>query len=114
MKSSVCPTLVIALFAIALAAAAQPNGMAEMGKTSGAPLKGAGPARLFAGLGRVDFKVSTMSPRAQKYFDQGLAFNYGFNHDQAELSFIEAARLDPGIAMAYWGQALVLGPNYNI
>jgi tetratricopeptide (TPR) repeat protein len=114
MKSSVCPTLVIALLAIAVAAAAQPNGTERMGKTSGAPVKTTGPARLYSGLGQVDFKVSTRSPRAQKYFDQGLAFDYGFNHDQAELSFIEAARLDPRMAMAYWGQALVLGPNYNI
>ena len=48
------------------------------------------------------------------YFDQGLAFTYGFNHDEAERSFEQAAQIDPKIAIAYWGIALVLGPNYNL
>ncbi len=39
---------------------------------------------------------------------------YGFNHAEAERSFREAARLDPDCAMAYWGMALVLGPNINM
>jgi tetratricopeptide (TPR) repeat protein len=51
---------------------------------------------------------------AQKYFDQGLAFDYGFNHDEAYQSFAAAAALDPNMAMANWGIALVLGPNYNL
>ena len=55
-----------------------------------------------------------ISPLAQKYFDQGLAFTYGFNHDEAERSFEQAAQIDPKLAMAYWGIALVLGPNYNL
>ena len=38
---------------------------------------------------------------------------YGFNHAEAGRAFAEAARLDPSCAMAYWGQALVLGPNIN-
>ncbi len=114
MKPSACAAIVIAVLAIAVAAAAQPNGMAQMGKATGAPVKATGEPMLFAGLGRVHHTVSTKSPQVQKYFDQGLAFDYGFNHDEAELSFGEAARLDPGMAMAYWGTALVLGPNYNI
>ncbi len=48
---------------------------------------------------------------AQKYFDQGLAFDYGFNHDEAYQSFAAAAALDPKLAMANWGIALVLGPQ---
>jgi tetratricopeptide (TPR) repeat protein len=68
----------------------------------------------YAGMGVVNHPVTTKSPRAQKYFDQGLAFAYGFNHDEAELSFGQAARIDPRMAMAYWGTALVLGPNYNL
>ena len=47
-------------------------------------------------------------------FDQGLAFLYGFNHEEAGLSFEQAARIDQHMAMAYWGIALVLGPNYNL
>jgi tetratricopeptide (TPR) repeat protein len=69
---------------------------------------------LFQGLGFVHHPVSTKSPLAQRYFDQGLAFAYGFNHDEAERSFVQAAKLDTNLAMAYWGIALVLGPNYNL
>ena len=69
---------------------------------------------LFHGLGSVHHPVSTKSPLAQQYFDQGLAFAYGFNHDEAERSFMQAAKLDHNLAMAYWGIALVLGPNYNL
>jgi tetratricopeptide (TPR) repeat protein len=50
---------------------------------------------------------------AQRFFDQGLVLAYGFNHAEAVRSFQEAARIDPDCAMAYWGHALVLGPNIN-
>ena len=69
----------------------------------------AGEVPLYSGLGAVHHPVTTSSPLAQKYFDQGLAFTYGFNHDEAELSFEQAAKLDPKMAMAPWGTALVLG-----
>jgi tetratricopeptide (TPR) repeat protein len=69
---------------------------------------------LYRGLGDVSHPVTTSSPLAQKYFDQGLAFTYGFNHYEAERSFEQAALLDPKMPMAYWGVALVLGPNYNM
>ena len=72
------------------------------------------PEPLFVGLGNVHHPVTTKSELAQKYFDQGLAFNYGFNHDEAYQSFAAAAALDPAMAMADWGIALVLGPNYNL
>src|SRR5208282_2389205 len=74
----------------------------------------AGEVPLYSGLGAVHHPVTTSSPLAPKYFDQGLAFTYGFNHDEAELSFEQAAKLDPKMAMAPWGIALVLGPNYNL
>lgn len=69
---------------------------------------------LFEGLGTLHHKVTTKVPAAQKYFDQGLRLAYAFNHDEAGRSFKEAARLDPTCAMAWWGQALVLGPNINL
>lgn len=69
---------------------------------------------LYPGLGPVHHPVTTASPLAQRYFDQGLAFTYGFNHDEAERSFEQAAQIDPKMAIAYWGVALVLGPNYNL
>ncbi|WP_051189710.1 hypothetical protein [Daejeonella oryzae] len=68
---------------------------------------------LFTGLGNYHFKVSTKNQLAQKYFNQGLALYYGFNHAEAYRSFYEASKLDPECAMAFWGQALSLGPNIN-
>jgi len=65
-------------------------------------------------LGTHAFPVSTRKPRAQQFVNQGLRLSYGFNHAEAGRAFREAARLDPGLAMAYWGEALVLGPNINV
>lgn len=64
-------------------------------------------------LGSHTFPVSTRNRLAQTYMNQGLNLSYAFNHAEAGRSFHEAARLDPSLAMAYWGQALVLGPNIN-
>ena len=72
------------------------------------------PAKLVSGLGNVHHPVSTANPEAQKFFDQGLAYIYAFNHDEAVRSFERAAELDPDLAMAWWGKALSLGPNINL
>jgi tetratricopeptide (TPR) repeat protein len=64
-------------------------------------------------FGTHTFPVTTRSAQAQLFIKQGLNLSYGFNHAEAGRAFREAARLDPGCAMAYWGQALVLGPNIN-
>jgi tetratricopeptide (TPR) repeat protein len=69
---------------------------------------------LFDDLGSHHHVVSTTNEMAQKYFDQGLRLIFGFNHDEAERAFREAARLDPNLAMAWWGVAYTLGPNYNL
>jgi hypothetical protein len=69
---------------------------------------------MFEGLGTYSRRITTSSPDAQRYFDQGLAFLFAFNHDEATRSFREAARLDPNCAMADWGIALANGPNINI
>jgi len=66
------------------------------------------------GFGHVHHPVRSASPEAQRLFEQALALDYGFNHKQAELCFRQAAELDPKMAMAYWGIALVLGTNYNL
>ena len=65
-------------------------------------------------LGNHQFPVTTDSARAQLFINQGIMLTYGFNHAEASRSFREAARLDPNCAMAYWGMALVLGPNINM
>ena len=64
-------------------------------------------------LGVHVFPVTTRSAKAQLFVNQGMNLAYGFNHAEAGRAFAEAARLDPQCAMAYWGQALVLGPNIN-
>jgi hypothetical protein len=71
------------------------------------------PATLVTGLGHLHHPVSTRNPEAQQFFDQGLRFIYAFNHDEAARSFERSAELDPKLAIAYWGIAEAVGPNYN-
>jgi tetratricopeptide (TPR) repeat protein len=71
------------------------------------------PATLMPGLGNAHHPVSTSNPEAQQFFDQGLRLIYDFNHDEAARSFQRAADLDPKLAIAYWGIAEAVGPNYN-
>jgi len=71
------------------------------------------PATLMEGYGNLHHPVSTQNAQAQKFFDQGLRLIYAFNHDEAARSFQRAADLDPKLAMAYWGVAEAVGPNYN-
>jgi len=68
---------------------------------------------LIEGLGTRRFAISSGDATARRYFDQGMALAYGFNHRAAMLSFKEAQHHDPSCAMCYWGEALVLGPNIN-
>jgi tetratricopeptide (TPR) repeat protein len=68
---------------------------------------------LLPGLGTLSYPVTTSNPLAQRYFDQGLRLAYAFNHAEARRAFREAQALDPGCALCFWGEALVLGPNIN-
>lgn len=72
-----------------------------------------GTPQLFPDLGPYTRPITTDSKKAQRYFDQGLKFIYGFNHDEAVRSFTRATELDPRSAMAWWGIAYAQGPNYN-
>jgi len=65
------------------------------------------------GWGQYAYRISTDNDSAQYYFNQGLNMYYSYHFREATASFKEAARLDPGCAMAYWGQALSMGPGYN-
>ena len=115
----VSPFLMV-LLAVASHAASWARAEKESGQ-SHAPVSGAAQqfdskqqsAPRLQNLGKHAFPVSTNNPLAQQYINQGLNLAYGFNHAEARQAFREAARLDPGLAMAYWGQALVLGPNIN-
>jgi tetratricopeptide (TPR) repeat protein len=106
----------LALFSIAMSLAALtfsaltlPVFAQEHNHAAAAPT----PATLMTGLGHWHHPVSTKNPQAQAFFDQGLRLIYAFNHDEAARSFQRAAELDPKLAMAYWGTAEAVGPNYN-
>src|SRR5260370_13279428 len=68
---------------------------------SSASVKNEPPPRLMPGLGAVHHPVSTKNREAQQFFDQGLKFVYGFNHDEARRSFQRAAELDSTFAMTW-------------
>jgi tetratricopeptide (TPR) repeat protein len=95
-------TISLLLFALLWAAPSS----AQEGEPASVPL--------YDNLGKHHHKISTRSPQAQRYFDQGLRLTYAFNHEEAIASFKEGARIDPDCAMCYWGAALAMGPNINL
>ena len=98
-------TVISTLLVSGPAAAQHPHAAAASGATS---------VCASTGFGSVHHPVHTSIPEAQRAFEHGMALDYGFNHNQAEKCFQRAAELDPDMAMAYWGIALVLGTNYNL
>jgi len=64
-------------------------------------------------LGSYTREVTTSSPEAQAWFTHGLLWTYSFNHEEAAACFERAIASDPDCALAYWGLAYALGPNYN-
>src|SRR5437762_6319086 len=71
-------------------------------------------APLFDNLGTYHRAITTRSPQAQRYFDQGMRLMWGFNLEEAQRSFEEASRLDSTCAMCAWGVAFSLGPHINL
>lgn len=72
-----------------------------------------GTMRLAEGIGQSQIPASGLEGEARRFFDQGLALTYGFNHRAAIAAFREAGRLSPDCAMCAWGVALANGPNIN-
>ena len=103
-------TLLAILLALGISALAQCE--SAFSQEHPAPAK-AKSATLMTGYGNWHHPVSTRNAQAQAFFDQGLRLIYAFNHDEALRSFQRAAELDPKLAMAYWGIAEAVGPNYN-
>jgi hypothetical protein len=68
---------------------------------------------LWEGLGPLHYSITTASPQAQQYFDQGLRLTYAFNHAEARRAFREASRLDPGCALCFWGRGAGARSNIN-
>jgi tetratricopeptide (TPR) repeat protein len=64
-------------------------------------------------MGNHHHAIVTTNAEAQRFFDQGFALVFGFNHEEAVRSFSRAAELDPKAAMPHWGIAWALGPSYN-
>lgn len=64
-------------------------------------------------LGSYHRPVETPVPQAQVWFDRGLVWAYAFNHEEAIRCFERALELDPDLAIARWGIAYSVGPNYN-
>lgn len=73
----------------------------------------AGAIRLVDGIGRSQIPAAGLDGDARRYFDQGIALTYGFNHKAAIAAFREARRRSPDCAMCAWGEALANGPNIN-
>src|SRR5215831_15457295 len=96
-------TLGVVLLSLVTLVAAQDHSMSSEAK----------PVTLMTGLSDLHHPVSTKNPEAQQFFDQGLRLIYAFNHDEAARSFRKATELDPKLAIAYWGVAEAVGPNYN-
>jgi hypothetical protein len=105
---------VLTLLAILLALGISTLALCEsaFSQQHSAPVK-AKSATLMTGYGNWHHPVSAENAQAQEFFDQGLRLIYAFNHGEALRSFQRAAELDPNLAMAYWGIAEAVGPNYN-
>lgn len=65
-------------------------------------------------LGSYSCPITTAAPAAQLWFDRGLIWIYGYNHQEAVACFRRALEHDPDCAMAHWGVAYAAGPNYNM
>ena len=101
-------TLILIAGGTAVRAAENPH---QHAATAQNPPKG---ARFLPGMGSYHHPISTKSPQAQRFFDQGLTLVFGFNHQEAIRSFESAASLDPLAVMPLWGIAYALGPNINM
>ena len=58
--------------------------------------------------------VTTQSAQAQRWFDRGLNWCFGYHHQEAVACFEKALEADPDCAMAHWGVGYAMGPNYNL
>lgn len=105
------PVLLLSLGAIVVSAQTPPKGDACAPPPSAlAPTL---PAKLLPGMGTVHLKITTSSPEAQQFFDQGLAQMHSFWAREAERSFLQAAALDPKAPMPHWGVAMVAAGDWR-
>jgi peroxiredoxin len=105
--------VIASLAAVSMAPGARAGAEAQAQPVPGHSVHGEafdeGPRRaayLMGTTGKVRFAITTKDPRAQRFFEQGLGQLHGFWYFEAERSFRQAAAIDPGCAMAYWGMAM--------
>src|SRR5947199_8141998 len=103
----------VAVFMLALAAAAQTPKAADNCAPPPSALAPTLPAKLLPGMGTVHLAITTSSPEAQRFFDQGLAQMHSFWAREAERSFLQAAALDPEAPMPQWGIAMVAAGDWR-
>ncbi|HET6629527.1 MAG TPA: hypothetical protein VFG91_07110 [Woeseiaceae bacterium] len=114
MKHHLCRFPATAIAAMVLAGCTPPDQPEPAAATDPDALVARAGAPLFEDMGNHHHAITTSDPGAQRYFDQGLIFDFAFNHAESARSFRAAQRLDPECAMCYWGEALALGPNINV
>ncbi|MEJ7604701.1 MAG: hypothetical protein WKF37_00130 [Bryobacteraceae bacterium] len=101
------------LLASALFAADAPNKSPDLCVPPPGAVAPSLPAKLLKGQGQVKFSITTKSPEAQKFFEQGVAQMHSFWAREAERSFLQAAQLDPEAPMPWWGVAMVATGDYR-
>jgi tetratricopeptide (TPR) repeat protein len=102
--------------ALLLVAAAIASGQSKQPDLCVPPPSGSAPAlpaKILTGQGIVHFAITTSNPKAQEFFDQGVAQLHSFWAVEAERSFLQAAELDPEAPMPYWGVAMVAAGDYR-
>src|SRR5436305_8790212 len=103
----------LALAAISFAAVAQTPRTVDNCTPPPSSLAPTLPAKLLPGMGQVHLAITTSSPEAQKFFDQGVAQMHSFWAREAERSFLQAAALDPEAPMPHWGIAIVAAGDWR-
>src|SRR5262245_36660918 len=105
--------LASSVLAVLLAGCAAEPSKTDPPPPAATPVSADGQVTLFEGLGPHTRAIAAANPEAQRYFDQGLSFMYGFNHDEAIRAFRKAAELAPDAPMPWWGIAVAYGPHIN-
>jgi tetratricopeptide (TPR) repeat protein len=110
---TIFPALLLGLAGCSSPRPDPPKSAAQQGHVGhGQPVADGRPV-FYDSLGSYSYRITTASPEAQRWFDQGLRLVYAFNHNEAQKAFRQATLLDPQCAMCYWGIALTEGSNYN-
>jgi len=110
MKS---PATLLLFGLTALSLSAQPTPKADNCSPPPGAVPPSLPAKILEGQGPIDFKITTTSPEAQRFFNQGVAQMHSFWVRESERSFLQAAALDPAAPMPHWGIAMVAAGDFR-